>query len=124
MAEAGGDVVFLEHRRQGVFPVSWFHPKSKPSFGHQSPTDIQTTETTFLPIPILRNSCLGEIAISPTYFVTVIISSVIWPNSIVLWAVFAISPKYFVVFLNNQNILSTVLYHPFFKTLFSFITKF
>ena len=44
-----------------------------------------------------------EIGVSPTYFGMVIISSVIWPNTIFLLATFAVSPKYFVTFLKSPK---------------------
>ena len=55
-----------------------------------------------------------EIAMSPTYFVTVTILSVIWQNNaLFLLAMYAILPEYYVTFLfhqiiwpNHQNIMS------------------
>ena len=66
---------------------------------------------------------LGEIAISPTYFVSVIISSVSWPNTIFLLATFAISPKYIVTFLKVSKTFWNLFYITIFSQL-SFFHKF
>ena len=55
---------------------------------------------------------------SPTYFVTVIISLVIWPIIIFLLAVFAISLKSFVLFLKSPKYFGHFSISPFFATLF------
>ena len=77
----------------------------------------QSTKTTFN-----QQQIQGEITISPTYFVTVIISSVIWPNTIFLLATFAISPKYFVMSLKSPKYIGQCFI--FFTSLKSFVTKF
>ena len=68
---------------------------------------------------------LGEIAILPTYFVTVIIIShlVTWPNAIFLLAPFAISPKVFVTFLQSPKFFGHFIISPIFTTLFFLLPK-
>ena len=63
----------------------------------------------------------GEIAISPTYFVTVLISSVIWPNTstIFLLATFAISPNYSVIFKITKTVWPVFFITNFLTTFFS-----
>ena len=48
---------------------------------------------------------------SLTYFVAVIISSVIWPNSIFLLATFALSPKYFGLCVSSQIFFIFIFFH-------------
>ena len=54
------------------------------------------------------NIIIRGIAISPTYFV-------IWPTIFVL-AMFAISPKYFVMFLKSPKYVGQCVLSPFFTT--------
>ena len=67
--------------------------------------------------------CIGILSCL-SHFVTVIISSVIWPYTTFLLAAFAISPKYFVAFLKSPKYFGHFFVSPFFHHFIFFITKF